>query len=159
LDPKDPEQRKTVDPRKLEKVGAFEVPVPEPQSKFVFADFVDYRYGLNLIVALMGLYWLVGSFRAHGWEGISINTVNFTFLSIWILLHPSPASVTKAALESAAYIYGIVLQFPFYSGMYGIIKGSGLSEVIGKAFVAVASTKTLPLIVYWYSGIVNYFVP
>jgi short-chain fatty acids transporter len=43
--------------------------------------------------------------------------------------------------------------------MYGIIKGSGLSNIIGGAFVKIATTKTLPLIIYWYSGIVNYFVP
>ena len=43
--------------------------------------------------------------------------------------------------------------------MYGIIKGTGLSEVIGNAFVNIANAKTLPLIVYWYSGVVNYFVP
>ena len=43
--------------------------------------------------------------------------------------------------------------------MYGIIKGTGLSDKIGEMFVAVANPKTLPLIVYWYSGVVNYFVP
>jgi short-chain fatty acids transporter len=81
------------------------------------------------------------------------------FLTFGILLHRSPTGVMKAAAESASFVYNIILQFPFYSGMYGIIKGSGLSNVIGNLFVQVASPKTLPLIVYWYSGIVNYFVP
>jgi short-chain fatty acids transporter len=159
MHPRDVRQRITVDPRKLDKVGVFESPTPENQGNLSFADFLDYRYVLNLIIGLAGLCWLGQSFYNHGWQGISINTVNFVFLTAGILLHPSPASVGKAAAESAAYVYNIILQFPFYSGMYGIIKGTGLSDKIGAMFVAVATPKTLPLIVYWYSGVVNYFVP
>lgn len=159
LHPRDIKQRKLVDPQKLENVGTFLVPKPEKKERFSFADFLDYRYFLNLIIGLLGLFWLFDYFSIKGWEGLTINTVNFIFLTIGILLHPSPASVLKAAAESGATIYNIVLQFPFYAGMYGIIKGTGLSDVIGNAFVKIATAKTYPLIVYWYSGLVNYFVP
>ncbi len=43
--------------------------------------------------------------------------------------------------------------------MYGIIKSSGLAEIVGNWFVSISSAKTFPAIIYWYSGIVNYFVP
>jgi short-chain fatty acids transporter len=52
-----------------------------------------------------------------------------------------------------------VLQFPLYAGVYGIFKATGLSDRIGEAFVSVSTPSTFPAIVYWYSGIVNYFVP
>ena len=158
LHPRNPAQRTHVDPAKLEAVGVFKVPAPETGGKQSFADYLDDHYLLNLVIGGLALFWLIDSFRLHGWN-ITINTVNFMFLTVGILLHPSPASVLKAAADSAAFIYNIVLQFPFYSGMYGIIKGTGLSDVIGNAFVKIASAKTLPLIVYWYSGILNYFVP
>jgi short-chain fatty acids transporter len=157
LHPRKENERRIVSEDVLQNVGIFAAPEP-PQEKS-FANRLDYRYGLNLILGLMGIYYLVNYFVTQGFERITINTVNFTFLTAGILLHRSPASVMKAAAESASYIYNIILQFPFYSGMYGIIKGSGLSNVIGEAFVRIASPKTLPLIVYWYSGIVNYFVP
>lgn len=159
MHPRDAKQRVTVDPHKLDRVGVFEAPVPDNAGVWSFADFLDYRYLLNLLIGLAGIGWLGQYLYTHGWQGISINTVNFTFLTAGVLLHPSPASVGKAAAESAAYIYNIILQFPFYSGMYGIIKGTGLSDRIGEMFVAVANPRTLPLIVYWYSGVVNYFVP
>jgi short-chain fatty acids transporter len=159
LHPKNVEQRRLVDPARLESVGAFQTPHPEPKAKFSFADFLDYRYFLNLVIGCIGIYWLFDNFSTGGWQNITINTVNFGFLVVGILLHPSPVSVLKAAAESATFIYNIVLQFPFYSGMYGIIQGTGLSTVIGNAFVKIASVKTLPLVVYLYSGIVNYFVP
>jgi short-chain fatty acids transporter len=129
LHPKDPNQRVKIDPQKLETFGTFQPPAPEATNEFRFAEFIDYRYFLNLIIGVLGLVWLYFNFASRGWQGITINTVNFVFLTLGILLHPSPASVLKAAAESAGTIYSIVLQFPFYSGMYGIIKGSGLSEV------------------------------
>jgi short-chain fatty acids transporter len=157
MHPRKPD-RKLVDPRVLSKDAEFTTP-RKGSGLTSFADFLDYHYVLNLIIGAMGIVWLIIYFSDNGWEKITINIVNFAFLAIGILLHPSPTSVLKAAKESGAYIYNIVLQFPFYSGMYGIIKGTGLSNVIGNAFVQIASAKTLPLIVYWYSGIVNYFVP
>lgn len=157
LHPRNVQDRRLVSASALENVGIFEAP-EKPKEKS-FAHFVDYQYGLNLLLGLMGVYYLAHYFVTQGYEKITINTVNFAFLTAGILLHKSPASVLKAAAESATFIYNIVLQFPFYSGMYGIIKGSGLSNAIGDAFVKIATPKTLPLIVYWYSGIVNYFVP
>ena len=53
----------------------------------------------------------------------------------------------------------MILQFPFYAGIFGIIQYSGLQDVIGGWFVAIANDKTYPAIIYWYSGILNYFVP
>ncbi|HEY4492879.1 MAG TPA: TIGR00366 family protein, partial [Acidobacteriota bacterium] len=160
MHPRKLEDRRRVDPQKLENVGVFEPPKPGPISaRRSLADFLDYRYLLNLLIGLIGMYWIIDNFIQRGWFGITINSVNFVFLITGILLHPSPASVLKAAAESASYVYNIVLQFPFYSGMYGIIKGSGLSTVIGNSFVKIATAKTFPLFVYIYSGIVNYFVP
>ncbi|MBI4482886.1 MAG: short-chain fatty acid transporter, partial [Acidobacteria bacterium] len=51
------------------------------------------------------------------------------------------------------------IQFPLYAGMFGIIRGSGLSEIIAGAFVSVASPQSFPLIVYYYTCVMNYFVP
>jgi len=157
MHPRKVDQRKLVDSRLLKDDSESSAhPATTPAN---FADYLDSHYILNLIVGGIGIGWMYLYFHQNGWEKISINTVNFTFLILGILLHPSPASILKAAKESGSYIYNIVLQFPFYAGMYGIIKGTGLSNVIGNAFVHVATEKTLPLVVYWYSGIVNYFVP
>lgn len=159
MHPRDPAQRKRVDPSKIQEPPASEPAIPVEKKQLTLSTILDQTYFLNLLIGVCGLFWLFLNFEAHGWQGITINTVNFVFLTIGILLHPSPASVLKAAAESGSTIYNIALQFPFYSGMYGIIKGTALSVFIGQAFVRVASARTLPLIVYWYSGIVNYFVP
>jgi short-chain fatty acids transporter len=76
-----------------------------------------------------------------------------------LLLHPSPASFTRAVSRGSTYLHGIAVQFPFYAGMLGLIRYSGLAETIGRWFVSIASAHTFPVIVYWYSGVLSYFIP
>ena len=99
------------------------------------------------------------SLCAEGGYRVSLNVFNFAFLFLALLLHPSPASFTRAAARGAGYLHGIVIQFPFYAGMYGLIRYSGLAEIIGRWFVSIATPRTFPVIIYWYSGILSYFIP
>jgi short-chain fatty acids transporter len=130
----------------------------ERGSTFSFAGFIENRYALNLVMGVLGVtaFW---SLYAEGGYRVSLNVFNFAFLFLALLLHPSPASFTRAAARGAGYLHGIVIQFPFYAGMYGLIRYSGLAEIIGRWFVSIASPRTFPVIIYWYSGILSYFIP
>jgi short-chain fatty acids transporter len=125
---------------------------------FSFADFIEKRYVLNLVMGALGVtaFWTL---YAEGGYRVSLNVFNFAFLFLALLLHPSPDSFTRAAARGAGYLHGIVIQFPFYAGMYGLIRYSGLAEIIGRWFVSIASPRTFPVIIYWYSGILSYFIP
>ena len=125
---------------------------------FSFAGFIEHRYALNLVMGAIGItaFW---SLYAEGGYRVSLNVFNFAFLFLALLLHPNPASFTRAAANGAGYLHGIVIQFPFYAGMYGLIRYSGLAEIIGGWFVSIATPRTFPVIVYWYSGILSYFIP
>ena len=122
------------------------------------AYFLDRGYWLNGLLGACGLAWVVTTWLDDQLQ-VTFNSINFLLLFLGIALHPSPDSVGRSAKEAVTFVHGIILQFPFYAGMFGIIKGTGLSEILGNAFVSIASARTLPLLVYWYSGIVNYFVP
>jgi len=130
----------------------------ERGSTFSFAGFIENQYALNLVMGVLGAtaFW---SLYAEGGYRVSLNVFNFAFLFLALLLHPSPASFTRAAARGAGYLHGIVIQFPFYAGMYGLIRYSGLAEIIGRWFVSIASPRTFPVIIYWYSGILSYFIP
>ncbi len=54
---------------------------------------------------------------------------------------------------------GIILQFPFYAGIFGVMNNTDLGRWLGELFVSFSTTTTFPLIVYIYSGLVNLFVP
>ena len=125
---------------------------------FSFARALENHYAINLVMGLLGVtaFW---SLYAEGGYRVSLNVFNFAFLFLALLLHPSPASFTRAATRGATYLHGIVIQFPFYAGMYGLIRYSGLAGTIGRWFVSIASPKTFPVVIYWYSGILSYFIP
>jgi short-chain fatty acids transporter len=111
---------------------------------------------LNLVMTARSSGWTL---YAEGGYRMSLNVFNFAFLFVALLLHPSPASFTRAAARGATYLHGIVVQFPLYAGMYGLIRYSGLAEIIGQGFVSIASPRTFPVIIYWYSGVLSYFIP
>ena len=146
------------DPELIKEAGFEAPPKPKP-ADMTPALWVEHSPIINIIVAASGIIWLVWYFGKNGWAGINLDVVNFVFLIIGILLHWTPASFLKAAMEGGSFIWGVVVQFPFYAGIFGIIKFSGLAEVMGDWFTAIATKETYPFIVMWYSGILNYIVP
>jgi len=151
-------------------VGEEEFAAPAKPKDATPGEWLEYSPVINIIIAVLfaGLF-LSKYFSDPGPAGVApvqvvlgrvnLDTVNFIFLMLGVLLHWTPASLLKAAKEAGGFIWGVILQFPFYAGIFGIIQYSGLQDVIGNWFVAIANDKTYPAIIYWYSGILNYFVP
>jgi short-chain fatty acids transporter len=150
------ERTVAVDPAVHEGFEDFTAPtvssVPTPSERF------EHSYVMNAIFGLLGAVWVIWYFFFNRGP-LTLNAFNFTVLLLGILLHRTTASFLKAAGEGGKLIFGIVLQFPFYAGMYGIIKSSGLTQMFADALTSIATKDTYSTIVYWYSGIVNYFVP
>jgi short-chain fatty acids transporter len=133
---------------------------PKPKSQDMTPALrLENSPAINLIVGICGLIWLGWHFGQRGFAGINLDVVNFAFLMIGILLHWTPASFLRAAQEGGSFIWGVVVQFPFYAGIFGIIQFSGLATVMGDWFTAIATKETYPFIVVWYSGVLNYIVP
>ncbi|WP_376792201.1 short-chain fatty acid transporter [Thermoflexus sp.] len=149
-----PEDTIEADPSLLKE----EAEEPKPEIK-TFADWIAHTPWVNLFVGLMGLVWLFWNYSTKGFGGITLDSVNFMFLILGILFHWTPASFLKAAAEAGTHVWGVLIQFPFYAGMFGIIRDSGLAQVMANWFTAIATPQTFPLFIYWYSGILNYFVP
>jgi short-chain fatty acids transporter len=115
-------------------------------------------WAVNAALGFGGLGYL-GVLAARGQWNFDLNIFNFIFFMLAVLAHPDPASYLKAAESGAKTIAGIVLQFPLYAGIFGIIKTTGLSDMLARAFASSGSAGFFPLIIYFYSGILNYFVP
>ena len=147
-----------VDPGQLEE-DEFEPPARPPAGEITPAQRLEHSPAVNMVVGAGGVVWLIWHFSRQGWTGINLDVVNFVFLICGVLLHGTPASFLKAAQQGGTFLWGVVIQFPLYAGIFGIIKHSGLAEVMAGWFTAVASQRTYPLLVLWYSGILNYIVP
>lgn len=144
------------DPRALEALSAFEPPCRPDQPQP--AERLTYSRVLHRVVGALGLGYLAAQVAASG-VNLTLDGVNLLFLSLGLVLHPTPASVLKAAEEAVRPLHGVILQFPLYAGIYGIMKGTALASALASAFLSVATPRTFPLIVFWYSAVLDYFVP
>lgn len=125
-------------------------------------DRIENSIWLNMVLGVGGLVYLVMYFRSLDQgvlSGITLNTVNFIFLFIGIILHGTPRSLLSSAERGGSFAWGIIVQFPFYAGILGMITATGFSERIADWFTSISNEHTFPLMVYWYSGILNFFVP
>ncbi len=134
--------------------------MPETADPTTPAGGIDaFRGWIFLAVILIG-YPLGHSIVTQGFGASwTINAYNAVFLIGALLLQGRPSNLVRAFGNGARTASGVILQFPFYAGIFGIINSTGLGDWLGGLFVQVATTDTYPLIVYVYSGVVNIFVP
>ena len=110
------------------------------------AILIGYPLGYSIVTRGFGASW-------------TINAYNAVFLVAALLLQGRPANLVRAFANGARTASGVILQFPFYAGIFGVINNTGLGAWLGELFVTFATTDTYPLVVYFYSGFVNLFVP
>ncbi|HWM25346.1 MAG TPA: TIGR00366 family protein [Chthoniobacterales bacterium] len=116
---------------------------------------------LNWLIVLIGGTYLVRYFMqaSEPLNAINLNIVNLTFLLLGFLLHKTPARLMHAVQGATPAVWGVILQFPFYAGIAGIITSTALSQQIAHAFVGISNAKTFPAIVAIYSAVLGVFVP
>ncbi|NNF19647.1 MAG: short-chain fatty acid transporter [Flavobacteriaceae bacterium] len=90
---------------------------------------------------------------------ITPNMLNFFMLGLALLLHGSLAKFGKAVESAIGDTAGILIQFPLYFGIMGIMAGSGMIGDISDFFASVANSTTLPVLTFFSAGLVNVFVP
>ena len=122
------------------------------------ADRLENSTLLSMLVGIPGLLYLVHYFFFAG-GGLNLNSVNFLFLTLAIVLHRTPRSLLASLNEAIKGGAGIVIQFPFYAGIMGIMMQSGLAQSLSELFAAIANADTLPFWSFISAGIVNLFVP
>ncbi len=110
------------------------------------AILIGYPLGYSIVTRGFGATW-------------TINAYNAVFLAAALLLQGRPSNLVRAFGNGARTASGVILQFPFYAGIFGVINNTGLGAWLGELFVTFATQETYPLVVYFYSGFVNLFVP
>jgi short-chain fatty acids transporter len=116
--------------------------------------------GFTWIAAALILAALGHRFATQGiGASWTIDAYNTVFLAAALLLHGHPMGFVRACRDGLDHAFGIVLQFPFYAGIFGLMTSTALGQWIGEGFLAIATRDTYPLLVYVYSALMNLFVP
>ncbi len=118
---------------------------------------------LSWLIALMFIVFLVVRLGFRG-GSLDLGAVIMIFLALGLLLHGTPVAYVRAFGKAASGASGIILQFPFYAGIMGIITGIGASgicmgTVIADACIRISNPTTYPLLTFLCAALLNLFVP
>jgi short-chain fatty acids transporter len=114
---------------------------------------------LQSILALGMLVWVGNYIYTKGIGKLDLNSINFAFLGLSLILHGSPRSFTASLKKGVTTTFGVMVQFPMYAGIFGMISSSGLAEMITHWFVSISTASNYSLIIYLYTGVMDFFVP
>ncbi|MBP5545927.1 MAG: short-chain fatty acid transporter [Bacteroidales bacterium] len=118
---------------------------------------------LSWAIALLLAAYVVVKLGFRG-GSLDLGTVIMIFLSLGLMLHGTPMAYVRAFGKATTGAAGIILQFPLYAGIMGIITGIGasgirLGDVIADFCVDISNPVTYPLITFFFAALLNMFVP
>ena len=130
-------------------------------------EWLEHSPILTVLLALLAAGWVVNEFARQDWMiAISnLNTYNFMFVMLGLLLHWRPKQFLAAVIKSVPATSGVLIQFPFYGAIAAILTqakngtGATVSDQITHAFVAMSTQHLYPLVIGIYSAILGFFIP
>lgn len=130
----------------------------QEEKATVIADKLDRSKILNLLLGIMGTIFLAGYFIKNGFN-LNVNILIFIFIILGVFAHGTLVKYSQAFTSGTATAAGIILQFPLYAGIMGIMDGSGLVHVISGWLLSLSNYETFEIFTYLSSLIISIFVP
>lgn len=154
LHPKNAEEIIEIDPKSVAETFV----LPElNKDEITIAERLNRSRFIGISIGLLGMLYLA-LYSIDG-GSLNLNTVNFAFLFLGILLFASPAHYLAALADGVRIVSGIIVQYPFYAGIMGILVGSGLVVSFSNLFVDISNAHTLPIWSFLSGGIINLLAP
>ncbi len=148
----------TVDPKLLEEPTAIKPAAIEQEGSDTPARQLEHSRVLVLVLGAFGLVYLWGYFASEGLN-LTLNIVNFMFLMLGLMLHGHAGRFLSVVNDGVKGAGGIIIQFPLYAGIMGMMMSSGLGQGISNWFVSISSAESFPLFTFLSAGLLNLFIP
>lgn len=132
----------------------------EPREKP--GEWLEYSPVLTVLIAAVLVWYLSDVFRnspTGALAALDLNTYNLIFITAGMLLHWRPKRFLRAVAQSVPATGGVLIQFPFYAVIFGMIIGTGITKWLADLFVSITTQNTYPLLVAFYSAILGVFIP
>lgn len=106
------------------------------------------------LLAALAMY-----FSTYGVSRLDPNAVNLVLLTLGLMLHARPRAYLRAVQDAVAGCSGIILQFPLYAGIMGIMATSGLATLFAGWAASTDSPSAYLTLTFLSAGFINFFVP
>ncbi len=151
-----PEKAKTAEDMGIS-FEPLEVSAEQPKTP---ADRLTASPILSILIGILMIAYIIVLFSQKGvMAATDLNAFNFVFLTAGLLLHWRPGSFLKAVAKSVPATAGVLIQFPFYAGIFGMIAKTHINQWLADLFVSLTTHGTYPILVAVYSAILGLFVP
>jgi len=142
-------------------LGTGDVDEPSAPGKMTPGAWLEHSSLLMWLTVALGFGYLARYFMMipDPIGGLNLNIVNLAFLLVGFLLHRTPARLMRAVQAATPAVWGVILQFPFYAGIAGVITATQLNEQLAAVFVSASTATTFPALVALYSAVLGVFVP
>jgi short-chain fatty acids transporter len=134
--------------------------IDEPRTRP--GEWLEYSPLLTMFVCALIAWYLIDLFRNSpqgALAALDLNTYNLMFIAAGLLLHWRPRRFVRAVAEAVPATSGVLIQFPFYAVIFGMIVGTGIETWLAGLFTRFSTHTTYPLLVALYSAILGTFVP
>ena len=118
-----------------------------------------FSFSIGTIILFYAFYKAVILPETLSLSFLSPNFINFSLLGLCLIFHSSVNQFLTASDDAIKGTTGILLQFPLYFGIMGLMIGSGLINVMANYFVEISTNETYPIFTYFSAALVNVFVP
>ena len=128
------------------------------QKNRTLAQTIESNRFISLFVGFCLLFFIFYIFHKKGFS-LDLNIVSWSFLGIGLILSNSPIHYVKLVNKAAITVGPIILQYPFYAGIMGIMADTGLIDVMANKISEISSSETLGFYSFLSGGLVNMFIP
>jgi short-chain fatty acids transporter len=125
-------------------------------------EWLEYSPLLTVLVAALLCWYLIDVFRTSpqgALAALDLNNYNLIFITLGLLLHWRPKRFMHAVSDCIPATGGLIIQFPFYAVILGIITGTGIADALANLFAHASTHNTYPLLVAMYSAVLGVFSP
>jgi short-chain fatty acids transporter len=123
-------------------------------EKLDYSKYFGLLIGLSIVAVNLAII-----FRSTDLSFMSLNFINLSLLGLGLIIHGSISSFLKALNQAIGGAAGILVQFPLYFGIMGLMSSSGLISQLSEFFSSIASPLSFPILSFFSAGLVNVFVP
>lgn len=114
---------------------------------------------IGIMMLLFCIYLALSHPATQSFQFINPNYINFTLLAMALVFHQSLIAFIKACEKAVTGTVGILIQFPLYFGIMGVVSEIGIISDLAVYFQNISNELSYPIFTFFSAGLVNFLVP
>ncbi|HUA99928.1 MAG TPA: TIGR00366 family protein [Terracidiphilus sp.] len=142
----------------IERLKSEDAPPAVKEKRGTLGVTLDRAWLLTVLVFAFGAVALYFMLREQHFS-VDLNSVILILFLLGVVLHWRPVAYAAAMKQAGRFTGPLILQYPLYGGLMGMMTATGLAGVFSAAFIRFSTARTLPLFTYLTSLIITLFIP